>query len=364
VEHPTPVDTLPRPAQRVAARIDRLTVVPISIGLIVLVGFFDFITGQESTFTLLYVLPVALGAWHRGRRFGIGLAVLTTLTQACSSRHDHTLIAVWNAIGSFGVFVFIVWLVTVLHAYVVRERGRLDLAVSQLRHAERLNVIGTLAAGVAHEIGTPLNVITLSSQRLADRQLAPSRVDELIGKICGQAAKISAIVRHLLEFGRRASSERTEIEVGELARRTVELVSSAAGRYHCAIEVSDEPDVRVSANAAELEQVLSNLLLNAMQAMPQGGTVRVTTGRVMRRVADGAERPFASLAVADEGTGIEEADLPHIFDPFFTTKPSGEGTGLGLSVSYGIITDLGGAIEVQSQRGGGSTFTVLLPALG
>ena len=358
------METLPRPAQRWAGRIDRRTVVPISIALALLVGFCDLVTGIEPTLTLLYLLPIALAAWYRGRAFATWIAVLATLLQAISSRHDNALVAVWNAIGSFGVFLVVIWLVTLLHAYVVRERNRLDLAVSQLRHAERLNVIGTLAAGVAHEIGTPLDVITLSAQRLADRQLAPTRVDELIGKIVGQSAKIGAIVRHLLEFGRRASTERTEIGLGDLARRTVELVASAANRYRCAIEVADGTPARVSANASELEQVVSNLLLNAMQAMPQGGTVRVTTGTVMRRVADGADRPFASLTVADEGTGIEAADLPHIFDPFFTTKPSGEGTGLGLSVSYGIVTDLGGAIEVQSQRGRGTTFTVLLPALG
>ena len=352
------------PARSWSRRIDRRTVIPISVALVALVGFCDFITGIESTFTLLYILPIALAAWYRGKPFGIVVAGLATLTQTASGHSEHLLIALWNAVGSFGVFLVIVWLITLLHAYVVREHDRLHVAEAQLRHAERLNVIGTLAAGVAHEIGTPLNVITLSAQRLADDQIARTRTDQLVGMIVAQAAKIGAIVRHLLEFGRRANSERTEVELGELARRTVELVATAARRYRCRLEVEEGPSVRVRANASELEQVVSNLLLNAMQAMPGGGTVRVTTGTATRPGGDRGERSFASLAVADEGTGIAEADLPHIFDPFFTTKPSGEGTGLGLSVSYGIVADLGGAIEVASQRGRGTTFTVLLPAVG
>jgi signal transduction histidine kinase len=361
----TPFARVSAPASRLAARIDRRNVVPISLALVVVVGICDAVTGVEPMLTLLYVFPVALAAWFRGRSFGVAIAALSTVAQAVADRESpHVLVVAWNAIGAFGIFLVIAWLVALLHRYMQREQARLHVAVEQLRHAERLNVIGTLAAGVAHEIGTPLTVISLSAQRLVDPLLPLPRAEQLAGTIVTQAAKIGAIVRHLLEFGRRSSAQRTEVELAELARRTVELVTTAAHRYKCTIELAGAVPARVTANAAELEQVVSNLLLNAMQAMPSGGIVRVTTGTTMRRDAAGEDRGFASLSVADLGTGIAEADLPHIFDPFFTTKPAGEGTGLGLSVSYGIVSDLGGTIEVTSQRGRGSTFTMLLPLVG
>ena len=352
------------PLRRWSQRIDRGTAVVIAGALVSIIGVADLVTGVEPSFVLLYTLPIWFAAWHSGRSYAIALALIATAFRAGATHPHPTVILVWNAISTFGVLTIVACLLVRLKELLAREQGRLGVAVAQLRHSERLNVIGTLAAGVAHEIGTPLNVITLSAQRLADRQVASTRAEQLLDTIIGQATKISAIVRHLLEFGRRAGSERAELELAELARRTAELVATAAQRYHCQLDVNSLVPVRVNANAAELEQVVSNLVLNAMQAMPNGGAVRVTTGTATRRDDQGTERMYASVAVADEGTGIAEADLPHIFDPFFTTKPSGEGTGLGLAVSYGIIAELGGAIEVASQRGRGTTFTVLLPAVG
>src|SRR5262249_9368017 len=111
----------------------------------------------------------------------------------------------------------------------------------------------------------------------------------------------------------------------------------------------------------EIEQVLSNLLLNALQAMPEGGDVRVRVGHATRLDRGGDARPYATVSIVDHGAGIGPDDLPKIFDPFFTTKGVGEGTGLGLSVSFGIVQDHGGFIDVDSTLGRGTTFTVLLP---
>ena len=115
------------------------------------------------------------------------------------------------------------------------------------------------------------------------------------------------------------------------------------------------------ANPLELEQVVSNLMLNGIQAMPRGGQLHVTTSLEDRVDATGQRHAFGAIVVADEGVGISEADLPRIFDPFFTTKGVGEGTGLGLSVSYGIVSDWGGTIEVTSAPGRGARFAVLIP---
>jgi signal transduction histidine kinase len=342
---------------------NRRTLVALSLVLVLILGMADLMTGVEPSFVLIYSLPIWLGAWNSGRRWAITLAAISCVFRAIASRSLSSGIIIWDATSTFGVLTMIGLLVARQYEYVQRERGRLEKAVAQLRHSERLNVLGTLSAGVAHEIGTPLNVITLSAQRLTDPLIARTRAGQLVDMIVAQATKIGAIVQHLLEFGRRAASERAEVDLCELAQRSVELVATAARRYHCQVDVTSQTPARVRANAAELEQVISNLVLNAMQAMPQGGAVHVTTGTEMRRDDQGCERQFASLAVVDQGTGIAEHDLPHIFDPFYTTKPPGEGTGLGLSVSYGIVTELGGAIEVASQRGQGTTFTVLLPAI-
>jgi two-component system NtrC family sensor kinase len=122
-----------------------------------------------------------------------------------------------------------------------------------------------------------------------------------------------------------------------------------------------ERGVPVIVNPAEVEQVVSNLLMNALQAMSAGGTVRVRITVETRETAGATFRPYACLVVQDDGQGIDERDLPHVFDPFFTTKDIGEGTGLGLSVSYGIIQDHAGSIEVSSVKGEGACFSVLLP---
>ena len=358
----TAVERVTSLIRRPEKRIDRRLLAALALVIVVILGIADLITGVEPTFVLLDALPIWLAAWNGGRRWAIALAAIATVFRAIAT-HPHALILIWNAASTFGVLTIIAFLVARQHEYALRERGRLDKAVAQLRHSERLNVLGTLSAGVAHEIGTPLNVITLSAQRLTDPLIARTRAGQLVEMIVAQATKIGAIVQHLLEFGRRSASERTEVDLCALAQRSAELVATAARRYRCQVEVTSQAPARVSANASELEQVISNLVLNAMQAMPKGGAVRVTTGTAIRRDEQGSERPFASLAVADQGTGIAEHDLAHIFDPFYTTKPPGEGTGLGLSVSYGIVAELGGAIEVASQRGQGTTFTVLVPAI-
>jgi signal transduction histidine kinase len=164
---------------------------------------------------------------------------------------------------------------------------------------------------------------------------------------------MTAIIRHLIDFGREGGRGRALVDLAELATRTARLLAPTASKRSCRLVVENSAGpVRVHVNSSEMDQVLTNLILNAVQAMPSGGVVRIVTRR---------EAELGCVVVTDEGVGIAEADLSRVFDPFFTTRGVGEGTGLGLSVSYGIVNDHGGHIDVRSDREQGTSFAVRLP---
>jgi signal transduction histidine kinase len=338
-------------------------VIPASIVALALLAAFDRATGVETTFVVLtYLLPIAAATWYHSRLAGIVLAVVSTAVTIAIFVDGHagaqTSATILNGVGAFGMYIAAAVLLDALHRRVERERAQRRLAVEQLRHAERLNVIGTLAAGVAHEIGTPLNVISGAAEILGEDPITPAKASELSHLILNQTEKITAIIRHLLEFGRRGGTVTTEVDVDQTVARTIELLVATARKRGVDVRFSGAlgGEHHVRGNARELEQVVSNLALNGIQAMPHGGALRIST-RIERR----GDRQLAALVVEDEGCGIRDKDLPFIFDPFFTTKGVGEGTGLGLSVSYGIVQDWGGTFEVSSEPGRGTTFVVLMP---
>lgn len=348
-------------------RLGERHVAPLVLLLLLLFGVGDYVTDVEITFTLLYLLPVTLAAWFSGRRFGLTVAALAA---SCSivtelttpGEADRPWLLLWNQAGVLVVFVVIVVAMTRLRTYVDRERHERTLAVEQLRHAERLNVIGKLAAGVAHEIGTPLNVIAGSAELLQTDRITAEKRSALEATILRQTQRISVIIRQLLDFGRRAAAPSARLDLNDLVRDTASLLLPMARtrRSTLAVEPLDR-ELPILANGSEIQQVLSNLVLNGLQAMPHGGALALRTQIEDRPSASGSRRAFACVVVEDEGVGIAPADLPRIFDPFFTTKDVGEGTGLGLSVSYGIVHDHGGTLEVSSTPGKGTRFLVLLP---
>jgi len=239
-------------------------------------------------------------------------------------------------------------------------------AVEQLRHADRVATVGRLASGVAHELGTPLNVVSGHGSMIAGASEAREEDRESARVIVEQAARMAAIIRQLLDFARR---DRARLESGELTSvvdRTVTMLGSLAAQRGVEIRVAPAADVTpVRMDQAQLQQVVANLVLNAIQAMPKGGPVDIELGAVRCTPPKDAsgERDCLRLTIADQGTGIAPEDLPHIFEPFFTTKDVGEGTGLGLSVCQGIIEEHGGWIAVDSVVGTGSRFSVYLPAV-
>ncbi len=240
-------------------------------------------------------------------------------------------------------------------------------ALEQLRHADRLTTVGKLAAGIAHELGTPLNVVSGRAQMMATGETeGPEDVLHSARVIREQAERMAQIVRQLLDFARLRTGERKATEVGRLARDAIGLLSSFAGRHGVRlIGLPADEQLTVRADADQIQQALTNLIVNAVQASPRGSEVAVRVFARRCDAADGSARAatrYAAIEVADEGTGISAEQMPTIFDPFFTTKPAGEGTGLGLSVVLGIVEEHGGRVEVASEPGRGSRFTLLLPA--
>jgi two-component system NtrC family sensor kinase len=244
------------------------------------------------------------------------------------------------------------------------HQRRLD-ALEQLRHADRLRTVGQLASGLAHELGTPLNVVSGRARLIED---ADGATEEIVGDakiILDQTARITTLVKQLLGFARRSQPRDEAADLATIASRVAHLLQPIAGKSGVTIQFSAPSGPCVTrCDAFLFEQALTNVVLNGLQAMPDGGTLHM---EVFRRMAtppksQGASpSPFGVVRVSDEGRGISASDLERIFDPFFTTKEVGEGTGLGLSVVYGILEDHGGFIEVESEVGRGSQFDLLVP---
>jgi two-component system NtrC family sensor kinase len=250
-----------------------------------------------------------------------------------------------------------------------RERLRAETeariaALDQLRHADRLKTVGRLASGMAHELGTPMNVVLARAELISLDSPSESTMGSL-KVIKNQIQTMSAMIRQLLDFGRRGRAHKQTLDLTELCEQTVQLLDPVARRENVTIELaSGDAPAMAEVDRSQIQQVISNIIENAIHAMPQGGTVtvRVEPGPFRPTAnAHASDQPAARVSIEDQGIGIPAENLDHIFDPFFTTKEVGKGTGLGLSIAYGIVQDHGGWIEVSSQPGEGSRFLIYLP---
>ncbi len=248
------------------------------------------------------------------------------------------------------------------------NQGRLEAEV-RLRHAERLTTVGQLAAGVAHELGTPLNIISGRATLILRRDAEGADAQDA-RIIRAQAERITELVHRLLDFSRRNPPRRAPADLCEIAREGLSMLSGAAREAGVLLELElgAEGGVVGHLDRQQLIQVVTNLVLNGIQASPEGGLVRV---RVLRESChlrldevqdEGAREDHLHLEVEDEGAGMSPEVLESIFDPFFTTKEPGQGTGLGLSVVHAVVQEHGGAVTVRSEPGRGSCFTVHLAA--
>jgi signal transduction histidine kinase len=244
------------------------------------------------------------------------------------------------------------------HGRLVTEaEARLDLA-RQVRQAEQLAVAGRIASEMAHEIGTPLNIISGRAEYVL-RDLPPGHpAAGHLRTIVAQIDRISGIIASLLDLVRPRKAEVQDVELPALIGAVLELLQPTARKKGVALTTDLGPEPPVRADPNQLQQVVINLLMNALEATPAGGRV-VVRGRPAAGVGG---QPGVELAVADSGSGIRPEDLPRVFDPFFTTKPAGQGTGLGLAICREIVREHGGHIEVASEPGAGTTVRVWLPA--
>jgi two-component system NtrC family sensor kinase len=232
----------------------------------------------------------------------------------------------------------------------VTDRAELE---QRLVQADKLSSIGLLAAGVAHEVNTPLAVISTYAQMLAKQVAEDSQKSMILDKIAKQTFRASEIVNSLLNFSRTSTTSFGDVDLNRVIQETLSLLEHQLQKSGIQVNTELDPALaHVHGNSGKLQQVLLNLFLNARDAMASGGTLEVRTW---------SDESGARIEVADSGGGIAPENMHRIYDPFFTTKAARKGTGLGLSVSYGIIQEHGGSIEVSNRRSGGARFRIDLP---
>ena len=244
----------------------------------------------------------------------------------------------------------------VLNSRNVTERKRLE---AQLRQSQRLESVGQLAGGIAHDFNNFLSVIRGYARFVVDGldEDSPLRSDaEEIEKAAERAARLTS---QLLVFSRHERVQHRAVDVGEVLRGLTSLLDRTLGEDVSLYTDVERPLLRVEADPTQIEQVLVNLAVNSRDAMPSGGELRIGLANVAE-TPDGG--PAVKLTVRDTGAGMSSDVVERAFEPFYSTKPKGEGTGLGLATVYGIVTQAGGTIEIDSTPGRGTTIEVLLPA--
>lgn len=236
-----------------------------------------------------------------------------------------------------------------------REAAARVAAVEQLRRADRLASVGRLASGLAHELGTPLNVIEARAGFIVEDTEADSSLQKSARIIMHCTEQVTKLVRQLLDFARPRKLERTTVPLDRLVRTISELIGPLASRRSVTLTV-ETPPVKVEGDEGLLQQAITNVVINAIHACANGGHVRVVTGTTHERGSD-----WASVTVTDDGVGMSEEVRARLLEPFFTTKAVGEGTGLGLPITASILEDHGGFMSVDSEPGKGSTFRLHVP---
>ena len=251
-----------------------------------------------------------------------------------------------------------------LEGKVERRTEQLKAAHQRLLQSDRMVSLGQLAASVAHEVNNPvstvLNLSMLMQRMVKDDGVPPTRLEEFrryLSIVVNETGRVGRIVSDLLSFARRSKPQRSKADLNKVVRTTLSLVAHKLKLAGAETDIDLQSDLpAVECDSAQMQQVIINLLLNAAAAVQ-----RRSEGRIAIRTRARVDAGVVALAVEDNGDGIAPENLAKIFDPFFTTKPEGKGVGLGLAVTYGIVQEHGGDIEVTSKPGEGTCFTVSLP---
>ncbi|MFT3714172.1 MAG: HAMP domain-containing sensor histidine kinase [Archangium sp.] len=240
--------------------------------------------------------------------------------------------------------------------------SEVNALASHLRHADRLTTVGTVAAGVAHELGAPLQIVTGRSKLLeSETDLEATR--EHARAITAQAARMTALIRNLLDYARRRETKKERFELNEVVRQTLNMIRGLADKRSVTLTLTSTEPVHAVIDLTHLQQALTNVVLNAIHASDDKGSVELSVSRA--RVTPppdvgGPAADFVRIAIRDHGHGMTEAVVANVFTPFFTTRNVGEGTGLGLPIALAIAREHGGWIAVESKPEAGSTFTLHL----
>jgi hypothetical protein len=257
-----------------------------------------------------------------------------------------------------------------LEMKVAQKAEELRTAQFQVIQAEKLSSVGLVAAGIAHELNSPLMAIVTFAHLVQRKLPQESQESDDIRMILREADRCAAIIRTLLDFSRDQSQapELEPCEASAIVERALKILNvELRGRGIETTITVDGPVPFINANAVQLTQVLVNLLINAMHAMPEGGTITIHTDTSPRNAFSGLLLPpspagkLVRIRVRDTGTGIPRDNIGKVFDPFFTTKPVGQGSGLGLSVSHSILKRHSGALLVDSDGRSWTEFTILIP---
>lgn len=346
--------------------------------LMLFIGSLDYITGRDFAVSPYYLVPICWVGWVAGRKAGVWLAWASAITWFISDLesgyvYQHALTAFWNALMFLILFLFVVYLISAFQtahyhleetverrtaalAAEIQERKRLEAATLQ---AERLAMVGTMAAQVAHEIRNPLGSITFNLD-LIHREIdslapggahSPTEARTLVNEMRAEVRRIQRVIEDYLKFARLPKLQRQPVALNEFLEQKLAFNRSEFERDNVKLRTHFDPALpTINADAEQLWQALLNLIRNSRQAMPDGGELTIGTWR------DGGR---AQLRVSDNGHGMTEDQLKQLFVPFFTTKK--EGTGLGLALVQQIVTEHGGHVECESAAGQGSTFTIFLP---
>ncbi|WP_372633348.1 nitrogen regulation protein NR(II) [Fodinibius sp.] len=243
---------------------------------------------------------------------------------------------------------------TVGRSLILRDLTDVKMREEQIQQSERLATVGHMAAGVAHEVGNPLTAIS-SLVQVCQRKTDDEFIQDQLKKVREHIQRINKIVRELVDFSRPSSMQTEHVQINEVIKSAVGLLKHDARCRDTDFKLNLSDNLpSISCVPDQIHQVLVNLLLNAVDAMKETANPKVTISTLK-------QQNNIKLTVADVGIGIKEENQPRIFEPFFTTKDVGRGTGLGLSVSHGIINKMGGAIHAESEYGKGTTFIIKLP---
>ena len=349
-----------------------------AVALATVLGVLDYLTGREWAISAFYLLPTCVAAWMAGRWVGFAVGALCTGAWFFSdlfngATYGSPLIPVWNAVMLFIFFLVVVWLLTAfqrshyLLEQTVEQRTaalRTEIKVrKRLEHAnlqaERLGVVGSMAAQVAHEIRNPLGSISLNLDLIGDELHAfadsssnsTAECEVLLREMRSQVLRIRQVLQEYLRFARMPKSERAAVSLQAFLEEKLNFVQPLLGQKRVDLSRTLDPNLPpVHVDSEQLWEAILNLISNALDAMPDGGNLTVSAQR------HGAE---ALVSVSDNGRGMTEEEARHLFVPFFTTKS--DGTGLGLAYTQRVVNEHGGKIECATARGKGSTFSIQLP---